>query len=142
MPMALLLMSKPCNEMLLACRLNAEAPAGACTTGLPMPTRLSVFGTVTASMYGPVPGQTSTVSPGLATLTPPWMVVCAGVAAPQLPGAARPSWSTMTVAPNAAAAVSARVATTATGSMAHRMRMRGPPWGGNATNLLPGRLPP
>jgi hypothetical protein len=70
--------------------------------------------------------QTFTVSPGLAAFTPACIVVYAGPDPAQLFGEAAPSWSTMIVAPNAAAAVSASVAPTATGNIAHRIRIFSP----------------
>src|SRR5437764_9542336 len=69
--------------------------------------------------------QTLTVSPGAALFTPPWIVRYAEPGAPpaQFDGVAAPSESTMIVAPKAAAAVSARAATTTTGNIATRNRI-------------------
>src|SRR4051794_40774438 len=122
MPVALFVILNLLIESLLPFRVMAVAP-GAETTGSFTPRRWTSGVLTVAPAYGAGAPHTSTVSPGLAVFTPPWIVVYAGPDPAQLPGDARPSWSTMIVAPNAAAAVSASVAPTVTGTVAHRIRI-------------------
>src|SRR5438309_6618888 len=122
MPVALFVILNLLIESLLPFRVMAVAP-GAETTGSFTPRRWTSGVLTVAPAYGAGAPHTSTVSPELAAFTPPWIVIYAGPDPAQLPGDAAPSWSTMIVAPNAAAAVSASVAPTVTGTVAHRILM-------------------
>src|SRR3954447_23862925 len=116
MPVWLPRISNPRTAVLSAASVSA-APPGAWTTGAWTPTSFTPGVDTVAPAYAVVSPQTLTVSPGAAWFTPCWIVVEAGAWLLQLAGEAWPSESTMIVAPNAAAAVSASVAPTVTGTV-------------------------